>query len=126
MIVRDRLELIGETIFRMHEANYADSDSESRATWTVPADMGALFQAYRDVCINLLRGVGLTTVQAGTVCEHLFYDEAFNGTQVGVVLVQNYNFQWAPVDGCEDCEIWHTVCPECLAYGESTTLVCCA
>lgn len=119
----DRLTRVGESVFHMHEANYADTDSESRASWTVPSDAGALFHAYLNVCEALLRGMGLNYEQARKVREHLFDAEAFNATQVGVVLVRDYGFEWAPVEGCEDCELYQTICPECHMYGESTVLL---
>lgn len=123
MIVLDRLQLVGDAVLRMHEANYADTDSESRATWTVPSDAGALFQAYLNVCEALLRGMGLNDEQARKVREHLFDAEVFTATQVGIILVRDYDFQWAPTEGCEDCELYHTLCPECYMYGEHTALV---
>ena len=122
MNAHDRLSRIGESVFRMHEANYADSDSESRASWTVPSDMGALFQAYLEVCEALLRGMGIDQRLSCKIREHLFDVEAFNATQVGIILTREYGFEWSPVEGCEECEASNTPCTECVMYGEVSVL----
>ena len=122
MNAHDRLSRIGESVFRMHEANYADSDSESRASWTVPSDMGALFQAYLEVCEALLRGMGIDQRLSCKIREHLFDVEAFNATQVGIILTREYGFEWSPVEGCEECEAFNTPCTECVMYGEVSVL----
>ena len=122
MNAHDRLSRIGESVFRMHEANYADSDSESRASWTVPSDMGSLYQAYADVCQLLLRGMGIDQELSRKIREHLFDVEAFNATQVGIILTREYDFEWSPVEGCEECEAFNTPCTECVMYGEVSVL----
>ena len=122
MNAHDRLSRIGESVFRMHEANYADSDSESRASWTVPSDMGSLYQAYADVCQLLLRGMGIDQELSRKIREHLFDVEAFNATQVGIILTREYGFEWSPVEGCEECEAFNTPCTECVMYGEVSVL----
>lgn len=122
MNAHDRLSRIGESVFRMHEANYADSDSESRASWTVPSDMGALFQAYLEVCEALLRGMGIDQELSRKIREHLFDVEAFNATQVGIILTREHGFEWSPVEGCEECEAFNTPCTECVMYGEVSVL----
>lgn len=123
MIVFHRLDRIAEAVFRMHEANYADTDSESRASWTVPSDAGSVYQAYLTVCDALLCGMGLNDEQARKVREHLFDVEAFSATKVGIILVNDHGFEWAPVEGCDQCERYQSVCPDCVMYGEPTVLV---
>ena len=123
MNAHDRLSRIGESVFRMHEANHADSDyPENRASWTVPSDMGSLYQAYADVCQLLLRGMGIDQELSRKIREHLFDVEAFNATQVGILLTREYGFEWSPVEGCEECEAFNTPCTECVMYGEVSVL----